>query len=146
PERRDAVAKAEARAGRLRGAAARDHALRATRGLGDGVPLGTPRLGNRLREERLPQSPQHLPALPFQNGHEPAELQPRQLERSRRAHRPEAEVGEEVAWKDGSVDEEALVVGLALGIAVRKRFERGRALVLSVANRGEEQRLQHPWA
>ena len=44
------------------------------------------------------------------------------------------------------MDEEALVVGLALGIAVGKRLERGRALVLSVANRGEEQRLQHPWA
>ena len=60
------------------------------------------------------------------------------------AHGAEAEVGEEVRREDGAVDEEPLVLRLALAIAVGERLERLRAAVLRVADRGEEERLHHP--
>ena len=56
----------------------------------------------------------------------------------------EAEVGEEVAREDRAVDEEALVRGLPLGVAVGERLERLRALVARLADRGEEERLLDP--
>ena len=75
--------------------AARDDALGAPGRLGDGVPagLGPPGLRHRLRQERLLQRAQHLRALALEHRHEPAELEPRQLDRPGRAHGPEAEVG-----------------------------------------------------
>src|SRR4029079_19301508 len=96
--------------------------------------------------EGLPQGPQHLPALPFEHGHEPTELQPGELDRPGRADNLKTEVGEEVLRENSAVDEEALVVGLALRIAVRERLQGSRALVLRLADGCEKERLEHPGA
>ena len=51
---------------------------------------------------------------------------------------------EEVGREDRPVDEEPLVHGLPLGVAVGERLERLRAAVLRVADRRQEERLHHP--
>ena len=75
---------------------------------------------------------------------EAAELQARELDTAGGAHRDEAEVGEEVAREDGSVDEEALGRRRALAIPVGERLERPGALVSRLADRSEEEGLLDP--
>jgi hypothetical protein len=60
------------------------------------------------------------------------------------AHRIEAEVGEEVRGEDRPVDEEALVRALSFRIAVAEGLDRLRALLLRIADGGEEEALHHP--
>src|SRR5439155_3462160 len=117
-----------------------------TKGARDRLVLRTARCRTRLRQECLAQRPQHLGALALEHRHEPTQLQPHELDLTRRTHRPEAEVREEVARKHRAVHEEALVVRLALRIAVGEGLERRSALVLRLADRGKEERLQHPGA
>ena len=93
-------------------------------GVGYGIRCGTGSGRNASRSFS-----QHLGALALEHRLQPAELEPAQLDASLSPQRPEAEVGEEVARKDRAVHLEALVGGLALGIAVRERLDRGRALL-----------------
>src|SRR5439155_19138548 len=83
---------------------------------------------------------------PLLDGLQPAELEARQADPAGRAHDLEAEVGEEVLGKYRPVDSEALVARLALRVAVRERFETAGASIARLADRREEERLQHPRA
>ncbi len=110
-----------------------------------------PRLTGRLRSlrhrggrERLLDDPEHGRALTLDYRHEPAELEPDELDPAFRADGMEAEVGEEVAREDGLVHDEALVGRLALRVPVGERLERLRALVPRLADRREEERLLDP--
>ena len=82
--------------------------------------------------------------VPSTTGMQPAELEPGELDVALRAHRAEAEVGQEVAREDGAVDDEALVRRLALRVAVGEGLERLRALVARLADRRQEERLLDP--
>ena len=99
------------------------------------APAGTPPAATRSTFSRLPSTHR---AAGRRSSSRASSTRPG------RAHRPEAEVGEEVAREDRAVDEEALVAGLALAVAVGERLERPRALVARLADRGEEERLLDP--
>src|ERR671914_2334635 len=103
-------------------------------------------LWNRSGLEDLPQRPHDAGPASGQHGLEAAELEAHELHESRRADGAKAEVGQEVPWEDGLVHLEALVDGLALGIAVAEGLECRRALVARLADRREEERLHHPRA
>ena len=75
---------------------------------------------------------------------EPAELEPGEPDPPGRAHDPEAEVAEEVGREHRPVHPEALVRRLALEVAVGEGLDRAGAAVAGLADRGEEERLQHP--
>src|SRR5437660_1334935 len=78
--------------------------------------------------------------------HTAAELEARELDSAGAAHRQEAEVGQKVVREDRLVRDEALVARLALRVAIGKRLERFRSLVARVADRRQEEGLQHPRA
>ena len=89
-----------------------------------GIPMPFARsrpLRDRRRRERLLDEPDHARALALRDRSQAAELEPRELDPALRAHRPESEVGQEVARKDRAVDDEALVGGLALRDSGRRR-------------------------
>src|SRR5512132_353722 len=96
--------------------------------------------------ERFLHEPEHL--LPCTLGYwlQPAELEPRQLDASLGADGLEPEVGQEVAREDRAMDEETLVSGLALRVAMGECLERASLLVARVADRSQEERLHHPRA
>src|SRR5262249_5981790 len=105
------------------------------------------RRGHRLRHaEGTAHDLKHLLAPAFLDRLQSAQLEPRQADAVRVADDLEAEVGEEVLREHRPVDAETLVARLALGIAVRERLEARRAAVARLADRGEEERLEHPWA
>ena len=85
-------------------------------------------------------------APPSSTASEPAELEPRQPDPPGRAHDPEAEVAEEVGREHRLVHAEALVGRLTLRVAVGERLDRRGAPVACLADRREEERLQHPRA
>src|SRR5262249_61140652 len=103
-------------------------------------------LRDRGWSECLLDDTQYLRASSLGNGHQPAELEARELHEPGTADRAKAEVAEEVGREDRLVHLESLVLGLALGLAVRERLERLRAPVACVADRGEEERLHDPRA
>src|SRR3954454_13285560 len=90
------------------------------------------------------RSTRPLAARPLPQGLRAAELEPRELYPPLRAHRQEAEVGEEVRGEDRLVDVEPLEVRLAFGVAVGERLERAGSPLARVSDRGEEERLHHP--
>src|SRR5262245_41526395 len=100
-----------------------------------GGRLRPTRRGHRLGEQRLLQLSQHLGALPFDHGHEAAEVEPCEPDAAGRADDAESEVLEEVRGEDRLVDAEALVGRLTLGVAVRERLDRGRTAVAALADR-----------
>src|SRR5262245_28693480 len=101
-------------------------------------------LRHRRRLKRILDDAEDLLAPAFYNRLQPAELEASELNAAGHPDRPEAEVGEEIAREDRLVDEEALIRRLRLGIDVRERLERAGALVLRLADRRQEERLEHP--
>ena len=101
-------------------------------------------LRRRGGHERLLHACEHFLARSLLHRLQAAELEARQLDAAFRAHRQEAEVGEEARREDRAVHVEALEVRLALGVAIRERLERAGAALAHVADRGEEERLHHP--
>ena len=99
------------------------------------LPWGQGRRGRRLGTLRRGRGHERLAAprastfsrVPFLHRLQPAELEPRELDAPLRAHRQEAEVGEEVRREDRPVDVEALEVRLPFRIAVGERLERAGA-------------------
>ena len=103
------------------------------------------RRGNRLGQaEGILHEPQHALPPAFGHGLQTAELEPGEADPARGAHDLEAEVGQEVLGEDGAVDPEALAGRLALPVAEREGLERPGATVAGLADRREEERLQHP--
>ena len=102
--------------------------------------------GRRRRRERCLHEPEHLLPRALGDRLQAAELEPRQLDSSLRAHGLEAEVGQKIAREHRAVDEEPLVRGLALRVPVGERLERTRLLVARVPDRGQEERLHDPRA
>src|SRR3954470_15909115 len=98
------------------------------------------------RREGLADDAQHLRTPPLGDRNQATELEPDELDRPDHPHRAKPEVRQEVAREDRLVHPEALVLRLALRVAVGERLERLRALVPSLADRGQEQCLQHPRA
>src|SRR6266850_414040 len=102
---------------------------------------------DRLRDaEGFLDDAEHLLARAFGDGLEAAEVEAGEADAAGRTYDLEAEVGEEVLREHRLVHMEALVRGLALGIAVRERLQRASTAVACFADRGEEERLQHPRA
>src|SRR5205807_5430956 len=85
-----------------------------------------------------------LLALSFDDRHQAAELEPRELDVARTAQRSEAEVSQEVRREDRLVHLEPLVLRLALAVAIGERLERLRTAVPRIADRCKKQRLHHP--
>src|SRR5438105_15617461 len=77
---------------------------------------------HRLRREDLPQNAHDLRARALEDGHEAAQLEARELDQALRAHDLKAEVGEEVVREDRAVEDEPLVEGRALAVAVAERL------------------------
>ena len=102
------------------------------------------RLGSRVDTLLVEEDPRNPLANGLRRRDEAAELEAGESDAARRAHEAEAEVAEEVGGEDRLVDVEALVRRLALGVAVGERLDRLRAALARLADRGEEERLQHP--
>src|SRR5262249_49136618 len=106
------------RAARTRRLATRRDRIRLVRG--DVPALETPpgRLGRR--REGLLHDAEDLLAPPLCHRDEAAELEPRQLDETGAANRPETEVGEKVRREDRLVHLEALVLRLPFAVPIRE--------------------------
>ena len=89
---------------------------------------------------------EHLRPAAFDDRLQAAQFEPGQADAACGPDDLEAEVGEEVLREDRLVNAEALVARLALGVAIRERLQGARAAVARLADRREEERLEHPRA
>ena len=108
-------------------------------------PSGLTRRGQRLGgAERVSNDAEHALAPALDDRDEAAELEPRQPDPPRAAHDLEAEVREKVVREHRLVHAEALVARLALVVAVGERLETPGTAIARLADRSQEERLQHP--
>ena len=85
-------------------------------------------------------------ADPFRLELDRPQVEAHELDPARRAAAVEPEVGQEVGREDRPVAQEAGGEVLARRIAVGERLERGLAVVAALADRRQEEALQHPRA